>query len=121
MVLYDISPKGGKAMRVEKIGTATLYLADSSEVAPTLANIDAIVTDPPYGMDWDTDSTRFSGGLSGDARYRGQGKADWEEIAGDASPFHPAPWLQYPKVILWEPTITRQGFRRNLACLDQAR
>jgi hypothetical protein len=52
-------------------------------------------------MDWDTDSTRFSGGLSGDVRYRGQGKADWEEIAGDASPFDPAPWLEYPKVILW--------------------
>jgi site-specific DNA-methyltransferase (adenine-specific) len=34
---------------------------DCLEVLPTLVGVDAVVTDPPYGMDWNTDSTRFSG------------------------------------------------------------
>ena len=36
--------------RVEHIGNATLYLADCREVLPTLQGVDAVVTDPPYGM-----------------------------------------------------------------------
>lgn len=84
-----------------KIGNATLYLGDCREIISGLPPIDALVSDPPYGMDWDTDSTRFSGGQAENNRCRGQGKDDWQEIAGDASPFEPAPWLEYPKVILW--------------------
>ena len=37
-------------MRVEKIGDATLYLGDCREVLPTLPKVDAVVTDPPYGL-----------------------------------------------------------------------
>ena len=37
-------------MRVEQIGDATLYLADCLEVLPTLEGVDAVVTDPPYGI-----------------------------------------------------------------------
>lgn len=37
-------------MRVERIGDATLYLADCMEVLPTLERVDAVVTDPPYGL-----------------------------------------------------------------------
>lgn len=37
-------------MRVEQIGDATLYLADCLEVLPTLGRVDAVVTDPPYGI-----------------------------------------------------------------------
>lgn len=37
-------------MRVEKIGLATLYLGDCREIAPMLSEIDAVVTDPPYGI-----------------------------------------------------------------------
>lgn len=36
-------------MRVETIGNATLYLADSSEAIPAIGNFDAVVTSPPYG------------------------------------------------------------------------
>ena len=36
--------------RVEHIGDATLYLADCREVLPTLSGVDAVVTDPPYGV-----------------------------------------------------------------------
>lgn len=37
-------------MRVEKIGLATLYLGDCREILPTLGKVDAVVTDPPYGI-----------------------------------------------------------------------
>lgn len=32
------------------IGNATLYCADCFEVLPALERVDAIVTDPPYGI-----------------------------------------------------------------------
>ena len=36
--------------RVEQIGDCTLYLGDCREILPTLAKVDAVVTDPPYGI-----------------------------------------------------------------------
>tara|TARA_R110000868_G_scaffold411297_1_gene702890 strand:- start:48 stop:716 length:669 start_codon:yes stop_codon:yes gene_type:complete len=36
--------------RIEHIGDATLYLGDCREIVPTLGSIDAVVTDPPFGM-----------------------------------------------------------------------
>lgn len=36
--------------RKEVIGDCTLYLGDCMEVMPTLGRVDAVVTDPPYGM-----------------------------------------------------------------------
>lgn len=41
-----------KRPRVTKveIGTATLYLADCREVIPTIGQVHALVTDPPYGV-----------------------------------------------------------------------
>lgn len=38
-------------MRVETIGLATLYLGDCREALPSIGNVPAIVTDPPYGLD----------------------------------------------------------------------
>ena len=37
-------------MRIERIGDATLYLADCMDVLPTLDKVDAVITDPPYGI-----------------------------------------------------------------------
>lgn len=37
-------------MRVETIGDATLYLGDCMEILPTLGKVDAVITDPPYGI-----------------------------------------------------------------------
>jgi len=37
-------------MRIERIGDATLYLGDCLEILPTLDKVDAVVTDPPYGI-----------------------------------------------------------------------
>lgn len=40
-------------VRVETIGNATLYLGDCREILPTLPKVDAVITDPPYGMNKD--------------------------------------------------------------------
>ena len=37
-------------VRKDVIGDCTLYLGDCLEVMPTLGKVDAVVTDPPYGM-----------------------------------------------------------------------
>lgn len=60
--------------------------------------VDAVITDPPYGMNWDTDSRRFSGGESSESRGRG---IDWGKIVDDDKPFDPSPWLDYPRVVLF--------------------
>jgi site-specific DNA-methyltransferase (adenine-specific) len=36
--------------RKEVIGNATLYLGDCLEILPTLPKVDAVITDPPYGI-----------------------------------------------------------------------
>ena len=45
-------------MRIERIGDCVLYNADCREVLPTLGKVDAVVCDPPYGVnkaEWDGD------------------------------------------------------------------
>lgn len=37
---------------VERIGAATLYLGDCREILPTLPKVDAVITDPPYGVSY---------------------------------------------------------------------
>ncbi len=39
-------------IRTEQIGDATLYQCDCREILPTLPKVDAVVTDPPYGIGW---------------------------------------------------------------------
>ena len=54
---------------VEKIGDATLYLGDCREILPTLERVDAVVTDPPYGIGYDPTTyggSSFSNGIHGD-------------------------------------------------------
>lgn len=42
-------------MRVERIGAATLYHGDCMEILPTLGLVDAVITDPPYGINTKSD------------------------------------------------------------------
>ena len=62
-------------MRVETIGDATLYLGDCREILPTLGKVDAVVTDPPYGIGI-TKSNRL-------AVSRGLGGKSWDDEAAD--------------------------------------
>jgi len=58
---------------------------------------DAVVTDPPYGMNWNADASRFSGGKFGN-HPRGRER---EDVIGDDVPFNPVPYLGYPIIVLW--------------------
>lgn len=55
---------------------------------------DNVVTDPPYGIDFDTDYRRITKG------YHSSGKQH-DPINGDDEPFDPSPWLSYKHVVLW--------------------
>ncbi len=49
-------------MKREVIGDCTLYLGDCLEIMPTLGKVDAVATDPPYGMKkypWDQSIPRW--------------------------------------------------------------
>ena len=78
------------------IGDATLYLGDSLEILPTLGKVDAVVTDPPYGIGHKGDSSRFSGGQT----RRGRGSTHGQ-IVGDDRPFDPRPILLGDRQIIW--------------------
>jgi site-specific DNA-methyltransferase (adenine-specific) len=80
---------------------ATLYHGDCLEIAPTLTGIDAVISDPPYGMDLDTDNSRFSGGQHGNIARRGNGQGNNRPVMGDDEPFDPSPWIDYPAVVLF--------------------
>ena len=73
--------------------TVTLFQGDCLEFMKTLAPgvVDAVVTDPPYGMNWDVNGTRYT-----------KGGKDWgERIINDSFKFDPLPFLHFPKVIMW--------------------
>lgn len=80
----------------------TIYHGDWQTVLGDFTNIDAaVVTDPPYGMGWDTDCKRFSGGGKTRRPEWSRGK-DWGgAVLGDNEPFDPAPFLRADEVILW--------------------
>lgn len=75
------------------IGDCTLYLGDCLDILPTLPKVDAVVTDPPYGIG-------YSHGVGGGKLARST-QFDHHPIRGDDGPFNPAPWLQFPVVLLW--------------------
>jgi DNA modification methylase len=54
-------------MKVQ-IGEATLYLGDCMDILPTLDKVDAVITDPPYGINKDG-QIRTKGGHGGRKAY----------------------------------------------------
>lgn len=50
--------------RKEVIGDCELWLGDCREILPTLGNVDAVVTDPPYGIGIATNGRSGGGGTS---------------------------------------------------------
>jgi DNA modification methylase len=63
-------------MRKEVIGNATLYLGDCLEILPTLPKVDAVITDPPYGIG-------MHGGKIGRAEY--EVLSEWDNKPADVS------------------------------------
>lgn len=85
-------------MRVEQIGDATLYLASCHDVLPTLGNVHAVVSDPPYGIAFAHGGNNRSG--IGKGKYAT--KFAKVAIAGDEKKFDPLPLLSAaPIQILW--------------------
>jgi len=84
-------------------GRVRLILGDCREVLPTLGKVDAVVTDPPYGIGLNTDNSRFSGGspASRSKRGGGVGPTGGLPIVGDDSPFDPMPFLLGREQIIW--------------------
>ena len=82
--------------------TSQLYLGDCLDIMRTMPDksVDAVITDPPYGMNWDTDHTRFVIGPNGNGHGR-PSKQSNKKIHGDDKPFDPTPFLGFKKVILW--------------------
>ncbi len=90
--------------RKEQIGDCTLYLGDCLDVMPTLGEVDAVVTDPPYGIGLKTNNLRFSGGKEENAQQRSKraGPAGGSKILNDDKPFNPSPLLKYGQhQIIW--------------------
>jgi len=70
-----------------------LWLGDCREVLPTLGKVDAVVTDPPYGI----------GYVHGDGGGKLARSTSFNrvEIIGDDKPFDPTPFLLFPRVVLF--------------------
>ena len=73
-------------MRIETIGDATLYLGDCLEILPTLGKVDAVVTDPPYGIGVDRKMAAQSGTRYGRAAAA---KREYTASGWDDSPIGP--------------------------------
>jgi site-specific DNA-methyltransferase (adenine-specific) len=56
----------------EVIGNATLYLGDCLEILPTLPKVDAVITDPPYGIGFAGQPTKWQ-------RRAGQAPERWDD------------------------------------------
>lgn len=92
----------GAIKREVVIGDCRLILGDCREIAPVIEGVDAVVTDPPYGISINTKiaprAKRHHRGFARD--HLTYGKA-YAPIIGDDEPFDPTPWLAYPRSILW--------------------
>ena len=82
----------------------TIYNGDCREVLPTLETFDLCLTDPPYGIDLNTDNSRFSGGSEKSKARRGSnvGPSKGAPIANDKTEFDPSFLLTVAKdQIVW--------------------
>jgi hypothetical protein len=72
---------------------------DAEDVARVMGGekVGAVISDPPYGMDWDADASRFTGGKFGN-HPRGRER---DNVINDDRPFDPTPFLGFKTVVLW--------------------
>jgi hypothetical protein len=75
----------------------TIYHGDCREILPQISGVDSVISDPPYGIDFDTDYRRFTTGFDVERKAH-------SAIHGDSEPFDPTPWLTFRRVVLWGTT-----------------
>jgi site-specific DNA-methyltransferase (adenine-specific)/modification methylase len=61
---------------IKHIGDATLYLGDCMDILPTLDKVDAVITDPPYGINENSKKVASRGKLASPKDY---GDFDWDK------------------------------------------
>jgi site-specific DNA-methyltransferase (adenine-specific)/modification methylase len=71
------------AQRIEHIGDATLYLGDCREILPTLPKVDAVITDPPYGIGFAAQPTKWQ-------RRAGKVPEGWDDATSEVVASLPA-------------------------------
>lgn len=78
-------------IRCEVIGDARLYLGDCMDIFPTLPKVDAVITDPPYGIGFSKSPSKWS------RDNVGRESSDWDESAPDVG------WILgvAPQVMIW--------------------
>ena len=76
-------------MRVAHTEHCTLYLGDCLDVLPTLGKVDAVVTDPPYGIGYDASASTQ------------RGIKPFEAFAGEDDLFDPSPFMVFDDVVLF--------------------
>jgi site-specific DNA-methyltransferase (adenine-specific)/modification methylase len=82
-------------VKKEIIGNCTLYLGDSLDIYPIIKNIDAIITDPPYGINHDCNFNKIKRGKLAKCN-------DYSNVIGDDEPFDPKWILDFNlPTILW--------------------
>ena len=69
-------------MKPVVIGNATLYLGDCRDILPTLGKVDAVVTDPPYGIG--AHKKRADTGKNKHIKQRDYYHGEWDASAPDA-------------------------------------
>ena len=106
-------------MKVE-LENATLYLGDCMDILPTLDKVDAVITDPPYGI-----GEKLQGGTWGKA-FEGANK-DWDAVApvelvyaalklSDKAIVWGGNYFQFPPSRCWLTWIKRDAVRTMAGC-----
>lgn len=68
--------------------SGTIYFGDCLEILPLLDKVDLVLTDPPYGIDYDRNKKH-------------KGIVIDNKVIGDNKPFNPEILLKYNRLILW--------------------
>jgi DNA modification methylase len=86
----------GRIVNPVVVGNATLYLGDCREILPTLQKVDAVITDPPYGIEKDGQK-KTTGGHGGRKGYDFKG---WDATRPPPEVFSMI-LKAAPKLIIW--------------------
>jgi DNA modification methylase len=76
-------------------GSVRLLLGDCLDILPTLeaGSVDCLLTDPPYGISFDTNYKRFTGGVT-------YSRLCYPKVLNDEKPFDPTPFLKLAKTVI---------------------
>ena len=77
----------------------TIYNGDCRDIVPTLGRFDLLLTDPPYGINWNCDYRSWT--KPSKKAQGGKSQRTYPQVHGDDRPFDPTEWLRFPKVIIW--------------------